>query len=35
VPIPVFEESLIHPLTIAGIKTFDQDWKKLDVTKFP
>lgn len=34
-PIDVFEKSIEHPLTNAGIEKFDADWKKLGVKHFP
>lgn len=34
-PIEVFEKSIIHPLTDAGIKQFDADWQKLEIKQFP
>jgi transaldolase len=30
-----FEQSLQHPLTDSGMKTFLDDWKKLGVSQFP
>jgi len=35
VPALVFEKSLTHELTDAGMKQFLIDWQKLNVTKFP
>src|SRR5262249_353351 len=35
ISLAVFEQIIEHPLTNAGIATFDADWKKLGITKFP
>lgn len=35
VPAAVLEEAVSHSLTDKGIKMFSDDWKKLDITKFP
>jgi transaldolase len=35
VPAELFDKLLEHPLTDAGIKKFDDDWKKLGVRQFP
>jgi len=35
VPTTVFEQSLEHPLTDAGMEQFLTDWKKLNVSHFP
>lgn len=35
VPSVVLEKALTHPLTDKGMHIFEQDWKKLDITKFP
>lgn len=34
-PLPVFEKSLMHPLTDKGMVKFDADWQKLGVRQFP
>jgi transaldolase len=34
-PISVFEKVFEHPLTDAGIKKFDTDWKTLGISQFP
>lgn len=35
VPVAVFEKSLNHPLTDKGMAQFLEDWKKLNIIKFP
>ncbi len=35
VPTTVFEQSLIHQLTDAGMAQFLADWKKLNISTFP
>jgi len=35
VPTSVFEKMMHHPLTDKGIEKFNNDWKKLGITKFP
>lgn len=35
VPVAVFEQSLAHPLTDAGMEKFLADWKKLNISTFP
>lgn len=35
VPAELFEKLIEHPLTDAGIKKFDDDWKKLGIRQFP
>lgn len=35
VPAELFDKLFEHPLTEAGIKKFDDDWKKLGVRQFP
>lgn len=35
VPVELFDKLLEHPLTEAGIKKFDDDWKKLGIRQFP
>lgn len=35
IPVEVLEKSIRHPLTEQGIKKFDADWKKLNITQFP
>lgn len=34
-PVKVLEESFVHQLTDQGIKKFQEDWSKLNITKFP
>ncbi len=34
-PIDVLEKITAHPLTDRGMIKFDQDWQKLNITKFP
>ncbi len=34
-PVPVFEQSLNHQLTDKGMEQFAQDWKKLNISRFP
>jgi len=34
-PLDIFEKSIQHILTDQGIKKFDEDWKKLNITQFP
>jgi transaldolase len=35
IPIELVDKLIDHPLTDKGIKKFDEDWKKLDIKKFP
>jgi transaldolase len=35
VPVDLFEQSIVHPLTDAGMEQFLKDWKKLFVKRFP
>ncbi len=35
VPVSVFEQSLHHQLTDKGMEQFAQDWKKLNISRFP
>jgi transaldolase len=35
VPIALFEQACMHPLTDQGMATFNADWQKLGVTQFP
>jgi len=34
-PVAVFQQALVHPLTDQGIAKFDADWQKLGVSQFP
>lgn len=34
-PVQVFETLLDHPLTDKGIMLFNEDWKKLGISRFP
>jgi transaldolase len=34
-PVTVFEQSLMHSLTDAGMQQFLTDWKKLNISHFP
>lgn len=33
--VETFEKALHHPLTDAGMKRFDEDWKRLGIKQFP
>lgn len=35
IPADLFDKMLAHPLTDAGMKKFDDDWKKLGIRQFP
>lgn len=35
VPVAVFEQMVVHPLTEQGIAKFSTDWQKLGITQFP
>ncbi len=34
-PVGVFEKMMEHPLTVKGMKLFNDDWRKLNISKFP
>ena len=34
-PVALYEKMLDHPLTAKGMKLFDEDWQKLDISTFP
>jgi transaldolase len=34
-PVSIFEKSLLHELTTAGMEQFLIDWKQLNIKKFP
>jgi transaldolase len=34
-PVPLFEKLLDHPLTVEGMNKFEDDWKKLGISRFP